>query len=84
MGAADPIERLVANGFDYRQFSDYHFRVEHRADFWPTTGRWRFPNGESGWGINALISRLCLIPELKPLYDQAPARSEKPARKAKR
>jgi len=84
MRAVDPIAHLVANGFDYLKFSNHHFRIEHRVDFWPSTGKWRFANGEDGRGVITLIARLRRIPELAPLYDEAPARNADPTQKAKR
>lgn len=53
------MDRLVDAGFDYTQFSPYHFRIENLAEFWPTSGRWRFVGRNlDGTGVGSLIEEL--------------------------
>jgi len=53
------MNKVVDAGFDYVQFSPYHFRIENIAEFWPTSGRWRFVGRNlDGVGTQSLIDEL--------------------------
>lgn len=53
------IKSVVKAGFDYVQFDEHHYRFEGMADFWPSTGRWRFgAQGKEGFGAPALVDEL--------------------------
>lgn len=44
-----PVERIRAMGFEVRQFSPYHFRVEEVFEFWLPRGKWHdMRTGERG------------------------------------
>ena len=43
-------------GVSYRQFSEEHYRVAERFDWWPSTGRWRAIEGSAkGFKVRSLI-----------------------------
>lgn len=40
------VRELSVRGFDVVRFSEHHYRVDGRFDYWPTTGRWRSLDGK--------------------------------------
>ena len=54
------LEKLQEMGILYRQLSSTHYRIylkdDRDVDFWPSTGYWKFLNGEKrGWQLKNLI-----------------------------
>lgn len=35
-----PVQKLLEMGLEVQQLAPYHFRVEHRIDFWLPRGQW--------------------------------------------
>ena len=61
--AAERVHRIMRWGYVVYEFSPYHVRVFDRdgktvADYWPTSGRWRYPRSfdgtKEGLGLPAL------------------------------
>lgn len=39
------VTELIKRGYQVIRFSEHHYRVDQRFDYWPTTGRWRAMDG---------------------------------------
>lgn len=53
------VTTLVQRGFRVVRFSEHHYRVEHRFDYWPSTGLWRSMDGkQEGHNLDPLIRAL--------------------------
>lgn len=54
------VRRLVAAGHSVVRFSEHHYRVGDRYDYWPTTGRWQTAGDRkvAGWRAGVGIEKL--------------------------
>lgn len=56
-GKSAAIDRVKLAGFEVREISHGHYRVEECMDWWPSTGTWRETRGKlSGHGADSLIN----------------------------
>ena len=56
------VEMVMQHGYFVKQLSAFHWRVQGKVDFWPTTERWYDPHGyrpdRQGKGVLSLIEYL--------------------------
>lgn len=53
------LKKIAKAGFDYVQFSSYHYRIEGTVDFWPSSGKWIFLREKvEGTGAESLLVEL--------------------------
>lgn len=53
------VTKLVERGYEVIRFSEHHYRVDGRFDYWPSTGRWRSMDGtQSGSMLQPLLKAL--------------------------
>ena len=52
------ISRIAALGYVIQRFSPYHYRIQNRVDFWPSSEKWYELRGKGGLGIESLLEHL--------------------------
>ena len=62
---------VMAMGYYVQEFSDIHFRIADRVDFWPSTGKWSDRQGKRAeverGGFLALVAYLVQhVPVIRP------------------
>lgn len=60
------IDKVMKLGYYVVGYTEYHFRIQDRVDFWPSTGKWFDPKGYKP--DNRGIGLKTLLPYLKENY----------------